>query len=196
MGVGLFHFIQRNGLRDGPALLSENLQKGQFPLQKNCTRFSLRCEMWRLDPIIGMFGTMLVAYGLDRWILSARERGIRTLTPAPYLLSTITADLILAVLLLGLAWLILYRDKRSKVVAFCLFSIGLGITMFPVALSYVPGLFAFLFTPEFRALRVTLIYSAPNSHLISASAFISMTGLLGLVPFRREWLSRVHKIFG
>jgi hypothetical protein len=152
--------------------------------------------MWRLDPFIGTFGTLLVAYGMDRWILSARERGIRSLTPAPYLLTSIAADLILAVLLLGLAWLILFRDKRSKVVAFSLFAIGLGLALLPVVLALIPGAFAFLFSPEFRVLRVTLIYSAPNSHLISASAFVSMTGLLGLVPFRKAWLIRLYKFFG
>ncbi len=152
--------------------------------------------MWRLDPFIGTFGTMLIAYGLDRWILSARERGARMLTPTPYLLTSIAADLILAVFLLGLAWLILFRDNRSKVVAFFVFVIGLGFTLFPVVLADIPDVFGFLFTPEFRFLRVTLIYSAPNSHLISASAFISMTGLLGLVPFKKTWLQRINRFFG
>ena len=152
--------------------------------------------MWRLDPIIGMLGTMFIAYGLDRWILSARERGIRTLSPMPYLLTAIISDLVLAVLLLGLAWLVLFREKRSKFVAVSIFSIGLGMTILPVLLAQIPGVFSFLFTPELRVLRVTLIYSAPTSHLSSASAFISMTGLLGLVPFRKAWLDRLYKFFG
>jgi hypothetical protein len=152
--------------------------------------------MWRLDPFIGTFGTMLIAYGLDRWILSARERGARMLTPTPYLLTSIAADLILAVFLLGLAWLILFRDNRSKIVAFIVFMIGLGFALFPVVLAEIPAGFGFLSTPQFRFLRVTLIYSAPTSHLITASTFISVTGLLGLVPFQKTWLQRMYRFFG
>jgi hypothetical protein len=152
--------------------------------------------MWRLDPIIGMLGTMFFAYGLDRWILATRLQGFKTLSHAPYLLTAIASDLILATLLLGLAWLNLFREKRSKVVSFSIFLIALGVTIFPILLAIIPGFFAFLFTPEFRVLRVTLIYSAPTSQLFSASAFISMTGLFGLIPFRKAWLDRLYKLFG
>jgi hypothetical protein len=142
--------------------------------------------MWRFDAVLGMGFTLLVAYGLDRWVQSTRELAFASFSHTDYFINSIIADLLLAFFSLFLAWIVLFRGQKCYLVAGMYLIIGAAITIFPYFLASTPGEFPFLLDPEFRVLRITLLYSSPNTRLLTISTLISVIGLIGLFPIRME----------
>ena len=151
--------------------------------------------MWRFDAIIGMGFTLFVAYGLDRWVQSTRERAFASFSHADYFINSIIADLLLAILSLFLAWIVLFRGQKSYLVAGIYLAIGAAITIVPFYLASTPGEFPFLLNPEFRILRITLLYSSPNTRLLTISTLISVIGLIGLIPIQMEHLRKFFPFY-
>lgn len=147
--------------------------------------------MWRLDALYGLAGVLTLAYGLDRWTRSLRETGLVNFKIGPYLWGTTAANLLLAMLIMALAAYILSRPRRSRLVAWLYLLIGLILALLPIALATIPASFSFLWSPSWRTLRISLMYSAPTSRLTYTSALIAAIGLMDLLPRDHRWRERL-----
>jgi hypothetical protein len=145
--------------------------------------------MHALDALLGLVLTLGAVYGLDRWVLTLREAGYRTFDMAPFWWSSMLANMATGGLLLALAWLVLFRGRRSYTVLLAYLVTGLGFTFLPLILARLPASIALFSAPEFRVLRVTLLYSTPNTRLHLVGAAVAAIGVIGMALALRERLS-------
>ncbi len=130
-------------------------------------------------PLVVMLADLAVAYDLDRWREVLRQENALTpnLTEMVLWSYTLSNLLLAAVLLATFAWVV-FRPQRSPWVARIYILVGLLFSSFPI-LYFSPA--AWLIAP--LALGSILSFS---SYLITAGAFIAITGLAILVFPRRD----------
>jgi hypothetical protein len=146
---------------------------------------------WRFDALFGLAFTVAIAYGCDYWIQRLREAASGSFDIRRYHLGVASANFVLAMLLMTLVWLVHLRTSRSVLVAWVYSLVGLCLSLLPLALAQAPSAFSFLFAPALRGLRVTLLYSRPQSLLIFCGAVILVIGLVGILPVNRNLLEKI-----
>ncbi len=139
-----------------------------------------RSRSTQIVPLAGMVIALLLAFGLDRVILLLREENARALTAGYALLWTyVLANLVLAICLLMLFWIIAARGERSKLVAVIFLIVGIPVLFAPVI----------YFTPAFAGLNLT-DYLLPDTLLYQAGVFMAAIGLLSLILPRQKIVNR------
>ncbi len=123
-----------------------------------------------------MAGELFIAYDLDTWREVLRQQNALTANLTTIVLWSYSISyLLMAAALLSLfAWM-MYRQQRSKWVAWIYIVVGLFFCAFPV-IYFSPA--AWLVTPFIAA-------SSFPTYLPTAGAFIAITGLALLVIPRR-----------
>ncbi len=122
--------------------------------------------------IVGLGVAFAIAYGCDRWVESLRTEAAQTLTIASFLWGAGVAHLLLAGVLLLLAWYVIVRADRSKLASSVFALVGLLVTFASAitisAVSTLPplGIVEFL---------------TPNSYVLNAAAFVAVIGFAGFV---------------
>jgi len=125
----------------------------------------------QIASLAGMIIVLLLAFGLDRALLFVMEENSITFLPSyPVLWAYPVANLVLAISLLVLFWLVAVKSERSKLVA-AIF-LGVGALMLFAPLIY--------FTAAFANLKV-IDYLMPEKLLYHTGAFIAAIGLLALI---------------
>lgn len=141
----------------------------------------LNAASWLAPPV-----TVLVAVGLDRWLDTLREEASATFNFAPAAWGALGANLVVAALLLLVAWLVTFRGGRTRGPATLCLILGFLLAVYPwffvlVPLD-IPSLPALPFLQDLRAMMA----SSLSSRSLMASAFLVLAGLAGLVfPDRR-----------
>jgi hypothetical protein len=147
--------------------------------------------MYVVDSLLGLMVVFGLAYGLDFWVNTLRETGFRTFQIAPYIQGSILANVVISLAVMVLAWRVLFRERRSQLVAVIFLLVGLMVTLLPVILLNIPQSSPILSDPEFRILRVSFLYSSTISRLQLAGALVVSIGLLGLLPVKSKHLRRM-----
>lgn len=128
-----------------------------------------------LIPLAGLL-TLVVAAALDYGLFRLRLYGSRTFITWPTLWALSGADLVLAALLLALAWLALRVLRPSWLSGVLLFLPGLPIAFYPM-LTRIPRLGRWLRVPG---------WLATGAHFRLAGAFLALLGLYLIVRWRGE----------
>lgn len=129
----------------------------------------------RAISLTGMVGTLVIAYGLDRWLEVQKKMAARTLSFMPHYWLWVGANLLIAGSLLGLSWLVIFRGDRSKLVASILLIVGSLLALCP-ALT-VTAYSAFSVSEPMRLFA----YLLPDSLLAHSGAFLAVIGLVSLM---------------
>jgi len=120
---------------------------------------------------VGLAITFAVAYGLDRWSEILRRQASANFAWAPYYWFLSISNLILAGLILALAWFVCFRANKTRMVSIIYLIVGLLAT--------------FAFVIEFTVSPITQLitpgYLLPNSRVVYVSAFAAAIGVAGLV---------------
>lgn len=127
--------------------------------------------------MLGMISTLLLAYGLDYWVQSAKQTASQTFDLIPLMWGAGLANLILAGAFLLLTWVTVIRTNGNKLWAavfvvtglLATFSVGLYFALSPGALPFDP-----------------LPILTSISHFSLAGAFIAALGLAGLILQRQN----------
>ena len=123
--------------------------------QKNITTESIS--------LVGMAGTLALAYGFDRWLESLRVAASRTIVrPLWPLWPSSAANLVLAGCLVTLSWFVTCRSGRSKLVASIFVVVGLLVMLLSFTIGSMVPLFRTGYTGAFilaiGILSLMLIY--------------------------------------
>ncbi len=122
--------------------------------------------------LIGMAATLVIAYGVDWGLKSLAETAQRTFVYEPYLWLAGPANLVLAGALVALAWFVIFRAERSKVVSSIFVIVGLLVTF-----SFAIIISAKVLLP----IGYLLAFLTPNSHLVYAGGFMAVIGIAGFI---------------
>ncbi len=141
-----------------------------------------------IDALIGLIASLLVVYGLDFWTQRLREAGFRSLDVTPYYWGSILANLVFAAILLALAWLTYFRAERRRLVVWLYLLTGLIVAFSSILLSSIPASLPLFTDPQFRILRIGLLYSGAHSRLQFLGAFLAILGALGISPDFNRWV--------
>ncbi len=131
----------------------------------------MRFAMKRIIRIITMVVTLAFAYGFDRWLAAARQsrpQGPRLL-PQLWINSAVT--LVMAGILLALAWYILVRSERDKITSWIFLVIGFLMAF----LNPLQFTFGSVLLP--RSLRDIMA----GALVVQAGAFFAVIGIAGLL---------------
>ncbi len=125
--------------------------------------------------LIGLVIVFILAYGFDLWIAALQRTATTTFAIAPFLWLSSIANLILAGVLLLLAWFVNMRAANRRLIAVIFVIVGLLVT-FASALTFTTlstlpplGIAEFL---------------TPNSRVSFVAAFIVVVGIGGLIPLK------------
>lgn len=129
----------------------------------------------------GMLGILVLAWWFDRLFEFARLGVGPVVYPNPFLWVSAITDWTLAVLVLLLAWFVIFKHGGSALVFLIFLLVGL-LMMFALFLEAPFAEFAPLF---YQPLAVSLPVS-PRSLAFHASAFITIVGVIGLLARRRS----------
>jgi hypothetical protein len=132
--------------------------------------------MLEVFSFIGLLATFALAYGCDRWVEAVRAQATQSTTIASFLWRAGVANLLLASVLLLLAWFVSFRAGVSKLIPSVFILIGLVVS-FAVAIeasvsSTLPPL-------------GIIEYLTPNSHVLYTAAFVAVIGITGFVLPKR-----------
>ena len=133
--------------------------------------------MTKLFSLIGMAATLVIAYGVDWGLKSLAATAQRTFVYEPYLWLAGPANLVLAGALGALAWFVVFRAERSKVVSSIFVIIGLSVTFSFAAIISARG-----------SLRLgdLMAFLTPSSHLVYAGSFVAAIGIAGFIRKTRR----------
>jgi hypothetical protein len=125
--------------------------------------------------ILGMIITLLLAYGLDYWVQSAKQTASQTFDMVPLMWGAGLANLLLAGAFLLLAWFVALRAKRNRYRAAIFIMSGL-LSTFSAGIYFALPAVVLPFDP--------VPFLVSTSHLSLAGAFIAVLGLASLVQQR------------
>lgn len=126
--------------------------------------------------------TLLAAVGLNRWEKVLRQEAASTFDFSSVVPAALVANLIVAALLLLLAWLVAFRRERHRLGAAAALIIGLLAGAYPWIILNAPGLAsAYNDWPILRELRVTILEGDLGSRFTLLTGFVLLAGLLGLI---------------
>ena len=126
--------------------------------------------------IVAMFVTLWVAHLLDQWLEHARQIRSQTFNTSPYLWSYAITNLVLALFVAVLIWLVFFKAGRSRVVGLIFLGFGLIFSLLPVLYLTVPAL-----STSFPRLAHTMITFAPTTLFSKVSAIVFGIGILSLI---------------
>ncbi len=136
-----------------------------------------------LAPVVAV----LIAVGLDRWERALREEASASFNFAAAAWGALAADLVVAGLLLVLAWLIALRSGHLRGPAALCLAIGVLLAVYPwlfiLAGQEIPRAFMW---PPLRDLHAALAEGGLGSRASLFSSFFVLAGLVGLVSPRRQ----------
>lgn len=132
-----------------------------------------------LVSIIGLIAVLGIAWGFDAFMQFLNHRNAVTFSLVPVIIwSLVVIALLLAAILLLLAWFVLSRAPRNVWVSLVFIVIGLFIVIYP-ALVFTPALCCWM--PYIGPLQLT-----STRYLFSSAGFVAIMGLLNLVlPSRK-----------
>lgn len=130
--------------------------------------------MRKAAPFIAILVTLAVAYGFDRWLESARNIATATISVVAYQWAVLGANLVFALCILGLAWLVLDGRGQNRWPAILCFAVGLLICFLPTPPFWGLG-------PQVPARMAPLLMASPHSLVGHAAAFMVVIGLAGLL---------------
>jgi len=117
---------------------------------------------------------LFLAYGADRLLEAAEARASETFIRTPIVWLNAVILIVFAIVMLGLAWFTIIRQKMNRSVSWIFLVVGclivfLNPIQFSIGISVLPSWFSKLTT---------------NSFLIQAGAFIAVMGFAGLLVRR------------
>ena len=118
--------------------------------------------------IITLVGLVAI-YALDSWLHNLQLLGRSTFNAAPYIWAGSIANLVVAGLILLLAWYTLREKRRNLFIAVSFTLVGLTLAFYPVVI-FLTGI-DFFWLPA-------VIFRGPASLFLTASAFIAGIGII------------------
>jgi hypothetical protein len=132
-----------------------------------------------LVSIIGLIAVLGIAWSFDAFMQFLNHRNAVSFSLSPVIIwSFALIALLLAVILLLLAWFVLIQAPRNVWVSLVFIVIGLFIVIYP-ALVFTPALCCWM--PYIGLLQLSL-----TRYLFSSAGFVAIIGLLNLVLPRRK----------
>ena len=133
-----------------------------------------RNTMKRSMPLVVMLLILFLAYGADRLLEAAEARASETFIRTPIVWLNAVILIVFAIVMLGLAWFTIIRQKMNRSVSWIFLVVGclimfLNPIQFSIGISVLPIWFSKL---------------TSNSFLIQAGAFIAVMGFAGLLARR------------
>ena len=118
--------------------------------------------------VITLIGLAAI-YALDNWLHNLQLQGSSTFNIAPYIWASSIANLIVAALILLLAWYTLWKKRKNVLIATFFTLVGLIWAFYPVII-FLTGI-DFFWLPA-------VAFRGPASLFLTASAFIAGIGIL------------------
>ena len=129
----------------------------------------------RMSSLVGLIVTLIIAYGLDRWLAALKKSAEASFNFATLAWGYTATNLIMAGVLLTLSWFVVFRD-RSKFVSSIFLVVGLLFSVaFPNLIFLFPGK---TIIPAASLLGRLIYYAGSNLHF--TYAFITIIGVVGL----------------
>ncbi len=138
--------------------------------------------MNKLYSVFAMFLTLVLALLSDRFLQSLRETIKQSLRFDQFIqLSwvTILVTFFFSALLLLLAWFVLLRGERSRIIYVLFIIVGLSLVMTIAFVGFTPD--SILPTGELRNTLMVLFFDSVDSFLFRASAFVALIAIAGLI---------------
>ncbi len=128
-----------------------------------------------LSPLAGLVLTLAFAYGVDRWLVSARNAAQAWLSVTAYQWAMSLANVLFAAFALGLAWLALRQPAGARRAWAMLFLVvGVLVIVLPA-----PPFWSF--GPNVPLSLLYVVQASPHSFFGMAGAFLAVIGLAGLL---------------
>ncbi len=143
--------------------------------------------MRKVASLVGLAVVLAAAYGYDSWILPPMRRAAgQTFDPAPALWVQMFADVVIALAVLGLVWLLFRWSPPSRLVGLVYLLAGAAlVAAWPLAAAFK------LEIPGFAQLNLYLALGEAGSTLVLVGPSVVAIGLARLVlPLSMAWLTR------
>ena len=126
--------------------------------------------MEKITSYLGLFALLIYAYLIDYGISFLQMEGIQSFVLTPYLAGNFVANLLLAIGVLGLFWLLQIKRLMNRITGLVFILFGLIVMSYPLVAGKIPGLMSILHTSLLEI----------DSKLSITSAFVVIMGLWGL----------------
>jgi hypothetical protein len=131
--------------------------------------------------LLGLVGTLALAFGFDRWLDYLRIDAARTFDVTPNLWAGSLGQLLVAGTLLALAWYMMCHRPKSNSVALVFLVAGLVMTLFPPIYGEVLERMLSPQDTTILPLSFSLVYLSPGRLLSFAGAAIAAIGVVTLL---------------
>ncbi len=130
--------------------------------------------MNQLSPLAGLVAILALAYGFDRWLVSARNAAQALISVTVYQWAVSLANVLFAACALGLAWLALRQPGSARRAWAALFLvIGAIVIVLPAPPFWSLG-------PNVPLSLLYVVQASPHSFFGMAGACLAVIGLAGL----------------
>jgi hypothetical protein len=153
-------------------------------------------QMSRVISIVEMILMLTFAWGLDYWVNLLRKDALASLNFIPLVWGITTANLLIAVIWVYLAWLILRRNASSRWVSIAYFLVGLLMTILVPLQLTVPERFRDLLLFEqtrFFRLGIMGIIGFTSRFTLSAAYICVLGGVSLFVPNPKKGKGKLKK---
>ncbi len=178
----LWRATSYGGVR-GFAMLSSLLVSNAVKSQN----FRTRCtagedEMKKLLAFLAMLGSLVVAYGLDWYIVELRIQSANSMQFAPVMFASLGAMLLTLAMILFLFWLMVVHYPRSNLISLLYFIFGLLAPLFLIILVVAEEQVGeYLSHPTMMAVFERFFFRIPDAYLMYSSLGVLLVGLISLI---------------
>ncbi len=138
--------------------------------------------MKKLIAFLAMLGSLLVAYGLDWYIVELRISGSSSGQIAPVMFASLGAMLLTISMILVLFWLMVFQYPRSNLISLLYFIFGLLAPLFLIVLLVLEEQVGeYLSHPTVMTVFERFFFRIPDAYLMYTSLGILLVGLISLI---------------
>ena len=138
--------------------------------------------MKKLIAFLAMLGSLLVAYGLDWYIVELRVQSSSSGQFAPVMFASLGAMLLTISLILVLFWLMVFHYPRSNLISFLYFIFGLLAPLFLIILLVLEEQVGeYLTQPVIMTVFERFFFRIPDAYLMYTSLGVLLVGLISLI---------------
>lgn len=134
-----------------------------------------------LIPLLATIAALGLAYGLDTWVTHLESSARQNFQFAALVYASLLAELVIAAMLLGLAWVWLLRPPPRPWVAALALALGLVVLSLPLRLLFDwSWLSTVRHLPLFDRLALDFSLQGFSARLLDVAALLTLLGLAGL----------------
>jgi hypothetical protein len=138
--------------------------------------------MKKLLAFLAMLGSLVVAYGLDWYIVELRINSANSGEFAPVMFASLGAMLLTIAMILFLFWLMVFHYERSNLISLLYFIFGLVAPLFLIILLVLEEQVGeYLTQPVIMTVFERFFFRIPDAYMMYTSLGVLLVGLISLI---------------